>query len=180
MKAFVTSIGESTTELCVWSLERQGFDVELILNPETTLAHKLEEIYNLADDNFLRVDADIVVTNKVKLLDLPKDIWWVQAQCFDMHAQDIIYGGIQMISKEALPALRKHIINQQSAERPETAMYRLEEFYKPRRCQSVDLICGIHSFGKQDMQRIQATKARRGQSANYDFELANKMQEFYK
>ena len=27
MKAFVTSIGEPTTDLCVWALERQGFDV---------------------------------------------------------------------------------------------------------------------------------------------------------
>lgn len=180
MKAFVTSIGESTTELCVWSLERQGFDVELIQDPDTSLAHKLEQIYNLADDDFIRVDADVIVTRKIKLLDKPKDIWWVQAQCFGMISQDIIYGGVQWIGKECLPALRKHIGAQLQAERPETAMYRLEEFYSPRRCQSVDLVCGIHSFGKQDMQRIQDTKERRGQASNYDFELADRMQELYK
>lgn len=180
MKAYVTSIGESTTELCVWSLERQGFDVELIQDPDTSLAHKLQEIYNLADDDFVRVDADVIVTRKIKLLDLPKDIWWVQTQSFGFLSQDIIYGGVQLISKKALPALRKHIVMQQQAERPETAMFRLEEFYGPRRCISVDLICGLHSFGKQDINRIKETKERRGQMANYDFELAEKMQEFYK
>ncbi len=173
MKAFVTSVGEPTTELCVWSLERQGFDVELIQD-DTTLAEKLQIIYNKADDDFIRVDADVVVTRKIKLLDKPDNTWWVQAQCFDMYAQDVMYGGVQWIGKECLPALRKHIGSQLQAERPETAMYRLEEFYNPRRCQSVDLICGIHGY-KNDIESAKVVKERREQMSNYDFELAERL-----
>lgn len=179
MKAYVTSTGEPTTELCVWSLEHQGFEVELIQG-NTSLAEKLEIIYNRADDDFIRVDADVVVTRKIKLLGLADNVWWVQAMSFDMIAQDLTYGGVQLISKKAIPTLRKHIGSQLLAERPETAMYRLEEFYNPRRCMSVDLICGIHSFGKQDLQRIKETKERRGQLSSYDFELAQEMLRYYK
>lgn len=175
MKAFVTSIGESTTELCVWSLERQGFDVELIKDPDTTLAEKLQVIYNKADDDFLRVDADVIVTRKVKLLEVPADAWWVQARCFGWYSQDIINGGVQLIKKECLPALRKHIPNHLADERPETSMSRLEEFYDPRRFVSVDLVCGIHGY-KNDVDRAKTTKDRRGQF-DFDFELARKLNE---
>ena len=175
MKAFVTSIGEPTTELCIWSLERQGFDVELIQN-DTTLAEKLQVIYNNADDDFLRVDADVIVNRKVKLLELSKNAWWAQAQCFDMYKQDEMYGGVQLIGKECLPALRKHIPRQLQAERPETAMSRLEDFYAPRRFVSVDIVCGIHGY-KNDIQRAKETKERREQSAEYDFELAERLLE---
>lgn len=173
MKAFVTSKGEPTTELCIWSLERQGFEVELVKG-DTSLAEKLQYIYNKADDDFIRVDADVIVNRKIKLLDKPKDAWWVQAQCFDMYAQDVMYGGVQWIGKECLPALRQHIGSQMQAERPETAMFRLEEFYNPRRCQSVELICGIHGYCN-DVASAKIVKERRGQIGNYDFELAERL-----
>ena len=175
MKAFVTSIGEPTTELCVWSLERQGFDVELIFG-SSSLAEKLQIIYDKADDDFIRVDADVIVTRKIKLLDKPDNAWWVQAQCFDMYKQDVMYGGVQWIGKECLPALRNNIGRQMQAERPETAMFRLEEFYSPRRCMSVDLLCGIHGF-RNDTKVAEATKIRRGQINDYDFELAERMEQ---
>lgn len=175
MIAYVTSIGEPTTELCIWSLERQGFDVELVKSNDR-LSDKLQFIYNDTDDDFLRVDADVIVNRKVKLLELSKNAWWVQALCFDMYKQDVMYGGVQLIGKECLPALRKHIPRQLQAERPETAMSRLEEFYKPRRFVSVDLICGIHGY-KNDVARAKETKERREQSADYDFELAERLLE---
>jgi len=175
MKAFVTSIGESTTEICVWSLERQGFDVELVKGNDR-LSDKLEYIYNATDDDFLRVDADVIVTRKVKLLEVPPGAWWAQAQCFGWYSQDVIYGGVQLIKKECLPALRKHIVNHLTDERPETSMSRLEEFYNPRRFVSVDLICGIHGY-KNDVDRAKTTKDRRGQF-DFDFELARKLNEF--
>lgn len=174
-KAFVTSIGEPTTELCVWSLERQGFEVELIQD-SSSLAQKLKVIYDKADCDFLRVDADVVVNRKVKLLELSGNAWWVQAQCFDIYKMDIMYGGIQLIGKNCLPALRKHIGQQLLAERPETAMFRLEEFYSPRRCQSVELVCGLHGY-RNDTTRAKATKQRREQQSDYDFDLADRLLE---
>jgi len=173
-KAFVTSIGEPTTELCVWSLERQGFDVELVLNADR-LSDKLQYIYNKADDDFLRVDADVIVTRKVKLLEVPTGAWWAQAKCFGWYSQDIINGGVQLIKKECLPALGKHIGSHLLDERPETSMSRLAEFYEPRRFVSVDLLCGIHGY-KNDVDKAKQTKDRRGQT-DFDFELARKLNE---
>lgn len=174
MIAYVTSIGEPTTELCIWSLERQGFDVRLVKSNDR-LSDKLQFIYNDTDDDFLRVDADVIVTRKVKLLEVPDNAWWVQAQCFGWYSQDVIYGGVQLIKKECLPALRKNIGRQLQAERPETAMSRLEEFYKPRRFVSADIVCGIHGY-KNDVDRARETKDRRGQT-DFDFELAERLNE---
>lgn len=175
MKAFVTSIGETTTDLCVWSLERQGFDVELIYNETSTLAEKLEVIYQRADDDFIRVDADVIVSRNIKELFLPKDVWWVQAKCFGWYSQDIINGGVQLISKKALPILIENISKYRYAERPETQMFRLPEFNNPRRCITQDILCGIHGYKQNNIERVIETKKRRGQLDNYDFELAERL-----
>ncbi len=177
MKAFVTSIGETTTDLCVWALERQGFDVELIYNETSSLADKLEVIYSRANDDFIRVDADVIVARNIKKLSLPKDIWWVQGQCFGWYSQDVINGGVQLISKKALPILRENVAMAKRHERPETYLYRIPEFNNPRRCVSQDVVCGIHGYKQENIDRVIATKQRRGQLDNYDFELARKLNE---
>ena len=171
MKAFVTSIGESTTDLCVWSLQRQGFAVELVQS-KTSLVDKLRYIYEMADDTFLRVDADVIVNRNVQDLVLPPDIWWLQARCFGWFSQDIIHGGIQLYGKELLPILRRHIEDAEGLERPETYLSRLPELHEPRRFASGEVICGIHGVFQNDIQRVKDTKAHRRQMDNYDFELA--------
>lgn len=176
MKAFVTTMNEPTTEFCVWSLDRLGYEVFLIQG-DTTLSQKLQLIYNDADDDFLRVDADTIVNRNV--LDIPnyeKDAWWVQPQTFDWYSQDLSYGGIQFIRKEALPALRTEIIAALQAERPETQVWRSPQFYNPRRCVSVDLVCGLHGY-KNDLNKAERVKVRRKQIDKYDFELARRINE---
>lgn len=177
-RAYVTSIGEPTTELCVWSLERQGYDVTLVQDPYSSLATKLQEIYKHADTDFLRVDADVIPNRNVSTLSqYEPDAWWVQGQCFGWQAQDLVYGGVQFIRKEALPALRANIEDHLKDERPETAMFRLPEFHEPRRCVSVQVVCGLHGWGQKDQVKIKQTKERRGQSANYDWALVERMNE---
>ena len=179
MKAYVTSVGEITTDLCVWSLERNGFEVVLIQNP-STLASKLEEIYNRADDDFVRVDAD-VVPNKIltpEMVQAPYDreVWWVQFLTYDWYKQDATHGGVQFIRKEALPVLRERVRDAVDLERPESHLYRLAEFYGPRRCETHPAIVGLHGY-KNDSSRAKETKQRRGQYYDYDFELAKKLDE---
>lgn len=175
MKAYVSSIGETTTDLCIWALERQGFDVELIYNETSSLADKLEVIYQRATDDFIRVDADVIVNRHIKELKLPNNIWWVQAHCFGWYSQDVMNGGIQLISKKALPILRENIGKYKYAERPETQMFRLPEFNNPRRCITQDIVCGIHGYKQSNIERVIETKKRRGQMDNYDFELAERL-----
>jgi hypothetical protein len=180
MKAIVTSIGETTTETCVWALERNGFDVQLIQNAGTSLAEKLKLIYATNDENFIRVDADVIVNqhctpNSVRALSESSEIWWMQFQTFDWYKQDLTWGGVQFIKKKALPILSENINTALNMERPESQMYRLKEFYEPRRCVGVEVCMGIHGYGIHNVDRVKETKKRRNQYSDYDFELAERL-----
>ena len=181
MKAIVTSIGETTTDLCIWSLERNGFTTQLVYNEGSSLGDKLEYIYTKVDEDFLRVDADVVANhnctpqNIKKIADNSPSVYWIQFGCYDWYKQDVIDGGVQYIKKIALTDLRNNIKRHKDDERPETAMYRLDSFMTPRRCITYNKIMGLHGFRQKDIDRIKATKTRRNQT-DYDFELAEKLE----
>jgi hypothetical protein len=175
MKAFITSRRESTVELCVWSLERLGFEVEL-LSTNTTLWQKLYDISQIVDDDYVRVDADVIVNRNVLKLIEQKKLWWYQSEIFDWYKQDVGHGGIQFIRKQALPAIREHIEEAMHENRPETYLSRLEEFHNPRRFGTFEQVCGVHGWNQDiaDIERAKAVKASRRQSG-FDWELAEKM-----
>lgn len=173
MKAIVTSIGEVTTDLCIWSLERQGFEVKLYKS-DSNLWSKLKQIYFDTDDDFIRVDADVVVNQNIKNIHVPDDIWWVQFLTYDWFKQDTTHGGVQYISKQAIPALRAHIEDAKYRDRPETHMYRIEPFHNPRRCISQDVIMGLNGYKAKDVERVKKTKKDRLQDG-YDWELAERL-----
>jgi hypothetical protein len=177
MKAYVTSIGESTRDLCVWSLERNGFEVVLIENG-SLLVDKLKVIYELADDDFVRIDADVVPNKNL----IPESLiasaeqhqWWIQYETYDWNKQDLSWGGAQFIKKEALPFLRTKVDDFHNYDRPETMLSRIPEFHNPRRFESCPMVVGIHSFAAADIDRVKAVKERRN-GVGYDWELANKL-----
>lgn len=181
MIAFCTTIGEPTTDLCVWSLKRSGFEVHTI-SGEDSLAEKLkriyEEAYNL-DVDFIRVDADVVPNRNLtepSIRQIPSNsTWWIQFQTYDWYKQDITNGGIQFIKREALPILKKYVDGVKNIERPETFLYRVAEFQNPRRCVTHEAIMGIHNY-RNDMDRVRATKHRRNQHLEYDWVLAEKLE----
>jgi len=177
MIAFVTSIGEPTTDLCVWALERNGFEVTLVDDPNTTLAQKLKWIYNAAlGINYLRVDSDIIVNRNMtpaflNSLDDP-DIWWWQFITFDWYKQDTTHS-MAFIRAQASNALKGNIDRFQYASRPETEVSRIIELHNPRRMATYDKqIMGLHGYGIENLKPVIKLKASRGQSSNYDFELA--------
>lgn len=185
MIAFVTTLGEPTTDLCIWSLKRNGFEVHTI-SGQDSLASKLKRIYEEAsslDCDFLRVDADVVVNakcnmatiNTVLLQPSLQDAWWVQFRTFDWYQQLPGYGGVQFIKREALPTLLKNIDLFMDFDRPETELSRSHGMYNPRRFESHVGVMGIHNY-KNDVRRVAKVKAHRGQSANYDFDLAQRLE----
>lgn len=175
MKAYIFSIGESTTELCNWSLQRLGYETVVVSNPETTLHSKLKWLYNHETEDFLRVDADVIVNKKIKDLEPNDNCWWHQAWVWDWYKQDLGVVGVNYIKRDALPYLRRNIDTFVAAERPETEMFRLPEFHNPRRCEVYNIIVGLHGWGNRDLQRVFETKARRGQ--DYDWQLITKINE---
>lgn len=179
MKAFVTSIGENTTDLSAWSLKRNGFEVEIIQNG-SLLADKLKTIYERADGDFVRVDADVVVNKEFTPAFVKKMIqpyqWWLQFRTYDWLKQAPSFGGAQFIKKEALPMLRKAVDDFHNSDRPETALSRIAEFYGPRRFHSCEAIVGVHGFAVQDKDRVIRQKQKRRYFEDYDFELAEKLE----
>lgn len=182
MKAVVTSIGEVTTKLCIWSLERNGFEV-VLYEDGSSLADKLERIYKDMNEDFIRVDADVVPNRNLtpKLLESGAyHIWWFQFLCYGWFKQDIIHGGVQYVRRLALPALRDNVGRFRSAIRPETELSRVPEFYNPRRFDTWDTVAGIHGFAAKDIERIKHLKQLRGQYETYDWQLAERLMELVK
>lgn len=174
--AFVTSIGESTTDLCKWSLERQGFQVFVLSDP-SSLWDKIRRIINShVKGDILRVDADVIVNKNVVELFKQTKLWWYQALTYDWFKQDVAHGGIQFIREPAIPVIKKHIDEAQRLNRPESYLYRLKEFHEPRVCGTFEKICGLNGYRQTDKDRVKLTKAQRGQLDNYDFELAEKIE----
>lgn len=181
MKAIITCLDEPTLDLCKWSLERNGLEV-LIFKSDTSLWQKLKDIYDNMDEDFLRIDADVIVNknlNVEKLGELARDdtIWWWQFTFFDWYKCDIAYGGA-FIRKQALPDLRANIDRFKTNIRPETGVSRIEALHNPRRMITYDKqIMGIHGYGIKDIKPVIKLKSDRGQSHFYDFELARKLNE---
>lgn len=183
MKAYVTSIGEVTTDLCVWALQRNGFEVEVIHNPGL-LVDKLKAIYEMADQDFIRVDADTVVNKDftpdfvLNAMDNFPYRWWLQFMTFGWHRQNMIHGGVQFIKKEALPALRASVDAVHDQDRPETMLTRIPAMYNPRRFDSLEDVCvGLHGFAAADVDRVISQKKKRDYFNDYDFELAAKLED---
>lgn len=172
--AYITSIDEPTTNLCEWSLVRQGYEVK-VLNDSRTLAEKLKAIYNAVDDDFIRVDADIIVNKNVKKLKPEDNCLWHQSMGWDWHSQELKPISVQYIKKEALPILRANIDKFMTAERPESQLFRLDEFCNPRVCEVTGIITGLHGYKCNDVERVKTQKQRRGQIDNYDFELSERI-----
>lgn len=158
----------------MWALERNGFDV-VVIQDDRALGYKLKEIYEQADDTFLRTDADVIVNR----LCMPKnvirvDAQWAQFKVFDWFKQIPVAGGIQVIDRELLPTLRKAIDYQLESDRPETMMSRLTEFHNPRIFKTFNTVFGIHGYGIKDYQYVKETKERRGQ-IGYDWPLVERL-----
>jgi hypothetical protein len=174
MIAYITSINEPTTEICRWALDRLGFTTVLYID-QTSLWNKLEGIFEEATDDFLRVDADVIVNKNVLDLVALDELWWYQGMTYDWHKQDVTNGGVQFIRKECIKPVLKHIKEAEEQERPESYLYRLEEFHNPRMCDTYDKVCGLNGYKQNDIQRVKETKLRRGQYHNYDWELAERV-----
>ena len=175
MMAYVFSVGEPTTDISIWSLERLGLSVKLIENSETSLWEKLDWLYHNVDEDFIRVDADCIVNKNVLKLEPRDNCWWHQSWCWGWHKQDLVPSSVGYVRKEALMALRQNIEQFKDAERPESQMFRLDEFHHPRRCEVYNIVTGLHGYGQDqaNISRVKRAKARRQQ--DYDWELSERI-----
>lgn len=197
IKAYLFSIGESTTELSKWSLERLGFEVVLLQDPKTTLAEKYEEFIanHEGDEWVVRMDADVIVnkhferevkmiTNFYKEQEDMKDIWWWQFRTFCMLKQEVINSTPQLMRREFFDyAFKKGYHKNCFREelRPETALFRdpVVNPHTQTRRMLEGQVAGIHGYRQkpEDFKRVMEMKKARRQLGEWDLELTQRINE---
>lgn len=179
MKAYVFSIGEKTTDLCCDLMESYGFEV-ILYQDKSSLWHKLKRFYEDAleteDQEFVRIDADIIPNKRTKdLLKVNDGCLWHCAVGWDWYRQERGSISIHHMKRQAVEICLENIMTAKDKVRPESHLWRLQEFHFPRVCHGIDISCGIHGYGQGDhRERIKSLKASRQQ--DYDWDLIERIE----
>lgn len=176
MKAYLTTIGERTTDICAEQLKRFGFDVQ-ILDGAMPWAQKYKQFIETADEDCLRIDADVIINKNINILIAAlesKTGYVIQGFTYDFYRNNIGVTTPILYSKTALALIRQSW-DKIGLLRPEANACRLPGL--SGRIYTSPAIVGMHGFF-QDVEHLkmaQENKVQRGQIAEYDFELANKL-----
>lgn len=177
MKCFVFSIGEKTTDLCVELMESYGFEV-ILYQDQTSLWEKLKRFYTEAleteEDEFVRIDADIIPNINIKQFVSMVGNEWGCAVGYDWYKQDNGSISIHLMTRDIIKTCLEHIEEAEYKIRPETYLWRLPDI-NPKTWTPITLNCGVHGYGQQDQrERIKKLKSSRDQQ--YDWDLLEKIE----
>lgn len=175
MKAYVTSIGEWTTEICCEQLRRFGFEVVLLDGVEPWW-DKYQKFIKMADEGCLRIDADVIVNENIRDIFKALTLGALMIQCkgYDFYRNDIGIISPIYYSERALKIIKENL-DYLSPQRPEATAWRLPEI-NPFTA-TCDLVIGMHGFfqDRTAFDRALKNKTDRKQIEGYDFELADKL-----
>ena len=177
MRAYVTSVGEKTTDICVTQLKKFGFDVVLLDHKEKWI-EKYKRFINIADEDCIRVDADIILnSNIIDPLKYTQGLSnWLMCQfkVYDIYKNNIHLGIPVMYKKEALGIIRRNF-DKVNPLRPEATAWRIPEI-NPHTF-NIDEVVGIHGIYQDadTVRRAMKNKIDRKQFSDYDFELIEKL-----
>lgn len=173
MLAYVFSIGEPTTPLCVEALERNGLEV-ILYQDGSRFTEKYKRLMTEAEPPFVRVDADIIVNHRVKeYLKEAKDwscpygwVWWQQ----DLQPMSVMY-----YSKEVVELIKPHLYDEifLHTARPEQYMWSLPEMQGKNH--KIEVPVGLKGYGIRNLKPVKERKANRGQT--YDWRWIEKINE---
>lgn len=178
MIAYVTSIGEKTTQICIDQLQRYGFTVVSLSDDEPWL-DKYKEFIRLAAKSGLpciRVDADVVPNENIR------EAAHVKLTGRNVMCQFKVYGlyrngfipSVVYYSPEAIKEIADDI-DELDPRRPETSASRLKHL--KGRLQESDLVVGMASFF-QDYKHFNRSLRHaidRGTVDKKDYDLAAKL-----
>ena len=138
-KAFLTSIGEATEQVCKSQLEKLGFEV-ILLDKKEDWATKYKRFIDLADEDCLRIDADIILFNDFKVPEFTGTVM-AQFQVVDYKKFAIHTGQPVYYSKGLLDIAKTLPV---STHRPETSMWRRPEIINHTK--TIKEVVGLHCF----------------------------------
>ena len=139
MRAYITSIGESTEQVCKSQLEKLGFEV-VLLNEKESWPVKYKRFIDMANEDCLRIDADIILFNDFKIPEM-EDCVMAQFQVIDRKKFAIHSGQPVYYSKKLLDIAKTLPIREN---RPETSMWREPEIIKYTR--TIKGVVGLHQL----------------------------------
>ncbi len=176
MKAYLTTIGERTTEICKSQLERFGFEV-VVLDGLEPWEQKYKRFIEMADEHCIRVDADVIVNRYINTAfnyQKTKGHLMVQFQAYDFYRNNVGVCSPVYYHPTALAIIRRDF-EHLDLRRPEATAWRLPDINK--HTYTSKAVVGIHGFfqTKEDMDRHRQNKIDRKQITEYDFELAEKL-----
>lgn len=179
MRAFIFSIGERTTGLCQELMDDMGFET-VLYQDNTSLWEKLKRFYTEAletdDEEFVRIDADIIPNRRVlDLIKVNDGCLWHAAVGWDWYKQERGLISIHHMKRQAVAQCLENIESARDENRPETYLWRMQEFHYPRVCHGVDISCGLHGYGQTD-QRDRIEKLKESRNQDYDWELIRKIE----
>ena len=137
MRAYLTSIGETSEQVCKNQLNKLGFEV-ILMNDKEDWPTKYKKFINLADDDCLRIDADVILFNDFKIPKLPK-ICMAQWQVVDFRKLALHVGQPIYYSKKLLDIVKTLPV---SIHRPETSMWRRPEIIN--HTLTIKEVAGLH------------------------------------
>lgn len=182
INAYVTSIGERTTDICCEQLKRLGFDVFLLDEKEEWIV-KYKKFIEIAIAPCVRVDADVIVNKNLKeycetFVKHPIEDM-TQFNVFDLYKNDLSNTSPLLYSEKAINKIRE-LSDKIDSKRPETSAWRLIQ----NECLEVytsTQIMGIHGLlqDTETIKRAKQNKIDRKQIDNYDFDLVFKIKELY-
>lgn len=168
MKTYLCSIGEKTTSICKWQLERFGYEV-IMLDEKEPWLDKYKKFLSLAKEDCLRIDADIIPNKNIEVFN-NKDLFLTKAYVYDFYKNNIWPISPVYYSKEVLDYFKDKEIK--DLNRPETYLWRLIN----KKTNVIDKVVGIHGFFQEkiDMIRGLNNKIDRGQLDDENIDLIRK------
>lgn len=174
MKAYLTTIGEKTTDICKSQLKRFGYDV-VLMDKKIQWIDKYLEFIDIAKEDCIRIDGDVIPNKNIEQIPkLSKGKLFVTFIGYDFYRNDTGCTSPVYYSKEVLKFLKNNKDKINSA-RPEASALRIPEINKD--AYKINLIIGMHGFfqDKETFERGIQNKRSRGQEKDYDLELALKI-----
>jgi len=174
MNAFVTSIGEKTTGICCQQLRRFGFKVVLLDKKEEWI-DKYKRFIDIADEDCIRVDADIIVNKHIKNVGLEdKKALMISYWGWDFYKNDMGITSPVFYRKPVFDIIKKNL-HKIDARRPETSAWRLPGVVE--KTFESQIVVGMHGFFQYDwtVKFAKKNKEDRGQISDYDFNLVNNL-----
>jgi len=174
MKAFVTSVGEKTTDICCELLKKFGFNVVLLDEKEKWIDKYRRFIY-LADDDCVRIDADVIPNESIKNINKYDDCFIVQSQYYDIYRNKVVPGHPLFYSKKGIDIIKVNL-DKLDHGRPETSAWRLPEIID-KTYTVTRTVMGIHGIYQDEktVERAKQNKIDRKQINEFDFDLIDRL-----